>query len=168
MDRNRLAVEHLSLADGLAGKHARRSGAEFDECRGIARLKLVECSRRFKPGNGAPFSAFAHRRIAGALIDADRKRTAHRSESGRNIEAREQLPADQPSFEPSPFEQAAASELWRFVDRLPRTERIAIRMRFIGNAKLHEIGSHLGVTESRACQLVSAGLKTLHNLCAYR
>jgi RNA polymerase sigma factor for flagellar operon FliA len=44
---------------------------------------------------------------------------------------------------------------------LPERERTALSLYYIHEMSLKEVGSVLGVTESRACQLCSQGLKRL-------
>ena len=53
------------------------------------------------------------------------------------------------------------SEVARAVQNLPPKERIAVTMSYLENLTLKEIGQQLGVTESRACQLRSQGVKRL-------
>ncbi|HCH61617.1 MAG: RNA polymerase sigma factor FliA [Deltaproteobacteria bacterium] len=53
------------------------------------------------------------------------------------------------------------SEVARAVENLPAKERIAVTMSYLENLTLKEIGKRLGVTESRACQLRSQGVKRL-------
>jgi RNA polymerase sigma factor for flagellar operon FliA len=53
------------------------------------------------------------------------------------------------------------SEVARAVYNLPPKERSAVTMSYLENLTLKEIGKRLGVTESRACQLRSQGVKRL-------
>ena len=52
------------------------------------------------------------------------------------------------------------------VMQLPERERQAIDLYYFQGLQLKEIGSHLGVTESRACQLCSQGIKRLRKRLA--
>jgi RNA polymerase sigma factor for flagellar operon FliA len=60
---------------------------------------------------------------------------------------------------------AEHAELWTLVReavlRLPERERTAIDMYYFQGRQLKEVGSALGVTESRACQLCGQGIKRL-------
>ncbi len=49
------------------------------------------------------------------------------------------------------------------VDHLPERERDAVVMYYIQRHTLRDIGQHLGVTESRACQLRGQGVKRLQH-----
>jgi len=53
------------------------------------------------------------------------------------------------------------SEVARAVGNLPPKERAAVTLSYLENLTLKEIGQKLGVTESRACQLRSQGVKRL-------
>ncbi len=53
------------------------------------------------------------------------------------------------------------SEVARAVENLPPKERSAVTLSYLENLTLKEIGERLGVTESRACQLRSQGVKRL-------
>lgn len=52
-------------------------------------------------------------------------------------------------------------EVARAVGNLPQKERAAVTMSYLEHLTLREIGKQLGVTESRACQLRSQGVKRL-------
>lgn len=53
-------------------------------------------------------------------------------------------------------------------DNLPDRERQAIQLHYYQEMKLKEVGSMLGVTESRACQLCKQGIKRLRKRLAPR
>jgi RNA polymerase sigma factor for flagellar operon FliA len=53
------------------------------------------------------------------------------------------------------------SEVARAVHNLPPKERAAVTLSYLESLTLKEIGQRLGVTESRACQLRSQGVKRL-------
>lgn len=52
-------------------------------------------------------------------------------------------------------------EMLEAVKRLPERERVAVSMYYLGERSLKEIGSELGVSESRACQLRRQGVERL-------
>jgi RNA polymerase sigma-B factor len=64
--RERIVLLALPLADGIAGRYARR-GIEIDDLVQVARTALVKVVARYRPGAGAGFSAFATPSIAGEL-----------------------------------------------------------------------------------------------------
>ncbi len=51
--------------------------------------------------------------------------------------------------------------LYEELDRLPRRERLAINRSFFQGWPLKRVGNELGVSESRACQIVGQGVKRL-------
>ncbi|MCB9663716.1 MAG: FliA/WhiG family RNA polymerase sigma factor [Alphaproteobacteria bacterium] len=60
------------------------------------------------------------------------------------------------------WEQAELTdEIVEAVKRLPERERVAVSMYYLGERSLKEIGSELGVSESRACQLRRQGVERL-------
>jgi RNA polymerase sigma factor for flagellar operon FliA len=52
--------------------------------------------------------------------------------------------------------------------RLPDRQRTVIALSLDGGATLAEIGRHLGVTESRACQIRTSGMRTLRSYLTER
>jgi RNA polymerase sigma factor for flagellar operon FliA len=57
--------------------------------------------------------------------------------------------------------QELRSEVAVAVSNLPERERIAVTLSYLEHMTLKQIGQELGVTESRACQLRSQGVKRL-------
>ena len=47
------------------------------------------------------------------------------------------------------------------LERLPEREKTALALYYLQEMSLKEVGSVLGVTESRACQLCGQGIKRL-------
>lgn len=63
---------HAGFARGLAVRHFRdrTSGdIEFEDLKQLAYAGLLEALSRFDPARGAPFRAFAARRISGSILD---------------------------------------------------------------------------------------------------
>ena len=65
-DADALVEEHLGLADRIARRLTPAGQAREDFVQ-VARLGLVEAARRFEPGRGVPFSAYASTVITGHL-----------------------------------------------------------------------------------------------------
>lgn len=61
-----LVALHLDLCDGLARRYAAR-GIERDDLNQVARLGLLMALRRYRPGQGPSFTAFAIPTICGEL-----------------------------------------------------------------------------------------------------
>ena len=73
----------------------------------------------------------------------------------------EQVPTDDPGLEDLWVEYEVKQEVVDAIRLLPRKERMAVNLYYLKGLTLKEIGSTLGVTESRACQLRSQGVKRL-------
>lgn len=72
--RDRLIKTHLDLVKSIAGDIRARPlgrGIEFDDLVAYGAIGLVEAATRFEE-RGVPFSAFARRRIYGAIVDGIR------------------------------------------------------------------------------------------------
>ena len=81
--REQLFSLHVGFARRVAARHYRDRGGdvEFQDLFQLACAGLLEALDRFEPDNGAPFTAFARRRVSGAVLDG----------IGKLSEAREQL-----------------------------------------------------------------------------
>ena len=67
----RLIEEHLSLARRIAWRFGERTGLRdsFDDLLQAAFVGLVEAATHYDPQRQCEFSAYAHRRIEGAIVD---------------------------------------------------------------------------------------------------
>jgi len=70
--RDKLVMEHVGLVKAMAGRLANRlpSQVEVSELISVGVLGLIDAAGRFNPALGVPFSAFARRRIHGAMLDS--------------------------------------------------------------------------------------------------
>jgi RNA polymerase sigma factor for flagellar operon FliA len=73
----------------------------------------------------------------------------------------EQVAVDEPGLEDLWVEYEVKQEVVDAIRLLPRKERMAVNLYYLKGLTLKEIGATLGVTESRACQLRSQGVKRL-------
>ena len=119
---------------------------------------LVECAQRYDPSLGSAvaagedqFWAYAYPRVRGAMQDALR-RWFHWDQSNH-------APREQPMSLDEAIEHEVAVEdppctvdAWAALARLPERERNVV-FRYACGESLTSIGSSLGVTESRACQI---------------
>jgi RNA polymerase sigma factor for flagellar operon FliA len=73
--RNDLIVAHMGLVKVLASRLARRVPAqvEIGELVSAGVVGLVDAATRYRPSLGVPFSAFARRRVHGAMLDSLRE-----------------------------------------------------------------------------------------------
>ncbi len=70
--RDQLVMEHVGLVKAMASRLANRlpPQVEVAELVSVGVLGLIDAAGRFKPSLGVPFSAFARRRIHGAMLDS--------------------------------------------------------------------------------------------------
>jgi RNA polymerase sigma factor FliA len=70
--RDQLVMEHVGLVKAMASRLANRlpPQVEVSELVSVGVLGLIDAAGRFRPSLGVPFSAFARRRIHGAMLDA--------------------------------------------------------------------------------------------------
>ena len=95
-DEQRRWVEHaaprvLLIARALASRLAHMA---FDELMSAGYEGLVQAARRYDPSSGVPFSAFAHYRVRGAMIDSARRSmpaVRRRNRALRTLEASQSL-----------------------------------------------------------------------------
>ncbi len=80
-------------------------------------------------------------------------------ESSTTIE--DQVVSGDPGIEDLWVEYEVKQEVMDAIRLLPRKERIAVSLYYLKGLTLREIGTMLGVTESRACQLRSQGVKRM-------
>jgi len=70
--RDELVMEHVGLVKAMASRLAHRlpPQVEVSELVSVGVLGLIDAAGRFRPSLGVPFSAFARRRIHGAMLDS--------------------------------------------------------------------------------------------------
>lgn len=70
--RDQLVMEHVGLVKAMASRLANRlpPQVEISELVSVGVIGLIDAAGRFKPSLGVPFSAFARRRIHGAMLDS--------------------------------------------------------------------------------------------------
>src|SRR3954464_2000058 len=71
-NRDRLVMEHVGLVKSMAQRLAMRlpSQVEVSDLVSVGAIGLIDAARRYKPGLGVPFDAFARRRVQGAMLDS--------------------------------------------------------------------------------------------------
>jgi RNA polymerase sigma factor (sigma-70 family) len=99
--REALIVEHMPAAERIARSLHHKSFSHLDVADLIATgyIGLVEASKRYKPSRGA-FGPFLYWRVAGAIVDANRRR-AYREEIHESLdEIQERLGYLPPHLDP--------------------------------------------------------------------
>ena len=69
--RDALVMAHVGLVKTMARRLAQRLPSQVDvgDLIGVGMVGLIEAAQRYRPSTGVPFSAFARRRLHGAMLD---------------------------------------------------------------------------------------------------
>jgi RNA polymerase sigma factor for flagellar operon FliA len=149
-------------------------------------IGLIDAVDRFDHGRGVPFEAFARVRIQGAVIDELRRldgRSRHfwrRVREGTTDE--ESMPPAvsldlliEAGTEPAGNDMTTSlleQDLWNDVGialmTLPRRERGVLQRYYGASRTLREIGSEMGVSEARVCQLHARAIAQLRRMLTMR
>jgi len=163
--RDRLVLEHLEWARGIAAKLARRLPTWFtpEELVGPAEIGLIEAASRYDATKNDNFRAYAQRRVFGSCIGAIRRRE-YRERSHFELEDVHTSTAPMPDVEA----QAAITrqQMWDRVRELPPANARVIRAHYLAGMTLVEIAGRMGVSESWVCRLHREGLAMLQGRCA--
>ncbi|MCC7034590.1 MAG: FliA/WhiG family RNA polymerase sigma factor [Acidobacteria bacterium] len=135
--RDRLVMEHVGLVKAMAGRLANRlpSQVEVSELISVGVLGLIDAAGRFNPALGVPFSAFARRRIHGAMLDSLRDldwaprtlRKLRRDVDGAIAGLRESLGREPEAREIAGALGVSEVEYDRLLDRLRSVDLAVIR-----------------------------------------
>jgi RNA polymerase sigma factor for flagellar operon FliA len=176
-------TEQLAMVRRIALTMLRHlpSHVELDDLVSLGHLGLIEARQRFDSERGVPFVAFAAQRIKGAMLDGlrradplsrdDRARVRAEeieapvfvSSSTFNVEDASDEDGHAVSALPDEFlaRQQVTLLLKAAVAQLPERERFVARRYFFDEQPLKAIGQELGVSESRASQVVSSAVALL-------
>jgi RNA polymerase sigma factor for flagellar operon FliA len=190
-------IAHLGFARAVASRalDPRCRGADREDLVAWGVVGLVQAARRYRDDAGAPFAAYAARRVRGQVLDSLRERDPlTRSARRAYREAREQEPdLPPPVVEVSldrciaagldPFDWGSAGagtarpgrtrcseDLWRRVAialrKLEPIERKVLVLSFARELTLKEIGTQIGLSESGVCRLRARALRHVRARCA--
>ncbi len=190
-------IAHLGFARAVASRalDPRCHGADREDLVAWGVLGLVQAARRFRDDAGAPFGAYAARRVRGQVLDALRERDPLTRSARRAYRAAREQDADlpQPVVEVSldrcliaGLETAAwgalgaaeggagrsryRSEQWQHVARelkhLDPLERKVLVLSYARGLTLKEIGARIGLSESGVCRLRARALRNVRTRCA--
>ena len=190
-------IAHLGFARAVASRalDPRCRGADRDDLVAWGVLGLVQAARRYRDDAGAPFGAYAARRVRGQVLDALRERDPlTRSARRAYREAREHDASLPPpvievsldrcvaaGLEAADWGSAVAgragpgrarcrNEQWDRVARelraLDPVERKVLVLSFGRGYTLKEIGARIGLSESGVCRLRARALRHVRARCA--
>jgi len=189
-------IAHLGFARAVASRalDPRCRGADREDLVAWGVLGLVQAAHRYRDDAGAPFAAYAARRVRGQVLDALRERDPLTRSARRAFrEAREQEPDLPPPVVEVSLDRCVAAGLeglewgsaagaarpgrtrrteqqWRRVAaemrRLEPMERKVLVLSFARELTLKEIGAQIGLSESGVCRLRARALRHVRARCA--
>ncbi|HEY8647832.1 MAG TPA: sigma-70 family RNA polymerase sigma factor [Candidatus Limnocylindria bacterium] len=189
-------IAHLGFAKAIAARalDPRCHGADREDLVAWGVLGLVQAARRYRDDAGAPFGAYAARRVRGQVLDALRERDPLTRAARRAYRAAREQDADlpQPIVEVSldrcmaagrevafewgsqgtarPARSCWSQEQWARVAAelrgLPPLERKVLVLSFARGLTLKEIGVRIGLSESGVCRLRARALRDVRARCA--
>jgi RNA polymerase sigma factor for flagellar operon FliA len=140
--RDQLVMEHVGLVKAMASRLANRlpPQVEVSELVSVGVLGLIDAAGRFRPSLGVPFSAFARRRIHGAMLDSLRGldwapravRKLRRDVDAAIANLRFELGREPESADIARALDVSESEYEKMLDRLKVAELASIRQSSVG------------------------------------
>ena len=182
-------IAHLGFARAVASRSLdpRCRGADREDLIAWGVFGLVQAARRYRGDLGAPFGAYAARRVRGQVLDALRDRDPLTRTERRAFREQQKLAVDlpQPYVEVSldrlaelgtvdvAERSAAATRVdarWHAVAgelaRLTPIERKVVVLAYAKSMTLKEIGAKVALSESGVCRVRARALKKLRAACA--
>ena len=182
-------IAHLGFARAVASRSLdpRCRGADREDLIAWGVFGLVQAARRYRGDLGAPFGAYAARRVRGQVLDALRDRDPLTRTERRAFREQQKISEDlpQPYVEVSldrlaelgdmdVAERAAgaprADPRWRTVAgalaMLSPIERKVLVLAYAKGLTLKEIGARVSLSESGVCRVRARALRKLRAACA--
>ena len=182
-------IAHLGFARAVASRSLdpRCRGADRDDLIAWGVFGLVQAARRYRGDMGAPFGAYAARRIRGQVLDALRERDPLTRTERRAFREKQKVNVDlpQPYVEisldrlaelgeadlPDPSgPRARLDPRWQQVagalKLLSPIERRVVVMAYAKGMTLKEIGERVSLSESGVCRVRARALRKLRAACA--
>ena len=182
-------IAHLGFARAVASRSLdpRCRGADREDLIAWGVFGLVQAARRYRGDLGAPFGAYAARRVRGQVLDALRERDPLTRTERRAFREQQKLAADLPQpyvevsldrlaelgnadIAESDARAAKADPRWHLVagalGSLSPVERKVIVLAFAKGMTLKEIGVRVSLSESGVCRVRARALKKLRAACA--
>ncbi|HEU5287219.1 MAG TPA: sigma-70 family RNA polymerase sigma factor [Candidatus Limnocylindria bacterium] len=180
---------HLAFARAVAARSLdpRCRGADREDLIAWGVFGLVQAARRYRGDLGAPFGAYAARRVRGQVLDALRERDPLTRSERRAFREAQKISEDLPP----PYVEVSLDRLAELGEPTvpedevprhhadPRWDRVASELRslsalerrvvvdaFARGLTLREIGKRVGLSESGVCRVRARALKKLRDRCA--
>ena len=182
-------IAHLGFARAVASRSLdpRCRGADREDLIAWGVFGLVQAARRYRGDLGAPFGAYAARRVRGQVLDALRERDPLTRTERRAFREQQKISEDVPP----PYVEISLERLAELGDgdvvtaaararrADPRWPGVAVALRALaplerkvlvlayGNQMtLREIGARVGLSESGVCRVRGRALRKLRAQCA--
>lgn len=182
-------IAHLGFARAVASRSLdpRCRGADREDLIAWGVFGLVQAARRYRGDMGAPFGAYAARRIRGQVLDALRERDPLTRTERRAFREKQKVSPElpQPYVEisldrlaelggadpPDPSgPRARIDPRWQQVagalKLLSLIERSVVVMAYAKGMTLKEIGERVSLSESGVCRVRARALRKLRAACA--
>jgi RNA polymerase sigma factor for flagellar operon FliA len=181
-------LAHLGFARAVASRSLdpRCRGADREDLIAWGVFGLVQAARRYRGDLGAPFGAYAARRVRGQVLDALRERDPLTRTERRAFREQQKISEDLPQ----PYVEVSLDRLAELGDsdvsgsprlpprtdpRWPRVaaalasltavERRVVVMAYAKGMTLKEIGARVSLSESGVCRVRARALKKLRASC---
>lgn len=173
-----LATSNFMMVERIVGGMVARGQVPrwlADESAGYGMIGLVEAARRFEVSLNVPFTAFAAKKIKFAVMDGLRQLDhlsrkhclevkADEAEEPSFCTVESALVNDDPAlaFEVDHSRRLESKEFWEAVSNLlPERNAEIVRLYFLEQKKLKEIGSVYGLSETRICEIIRKSIESL-------
>lgn len=151
--QNTLIINNLNLAHNLARKQGKKiTCISYDELKSAAYLGLVQAAKQFSPNKNIPFACFARFRIIGAIKDYLRELSWGTRSKKIQMDFSDEY-ISRKTFTTKKFEE--------LIESLDCQSRYILRLYYLENNKIHEIGTKLSLHPSRIHQLIKEAYEKL-------
>jgi RNA polymerase sigma factor FliA len=181
-------IAHLGFARAVASRSLdpRCRGADREDLIAWGVFGLVQAARRYRGDLGAPFGAYAARRVRGQVLDALRDRDPLTRTERRAFREQQKISEDLPP----PYVEISLERLAELGDadvaiaatqarqRDPRWSAVALALQHLAPLErrvlvlaygremtLREIGERVGLSESGTCRVRARALRKLRAAC---
>ena len=177
-------IAHLGFARAVAARSLdpRCRGADREDLIAWGVFGLVQAARRYRGDLGAPFGAYAARRVRGQVLDALRERDPLTRSERRAFRAAQKVSDDLPppyveisldrlaeigddEFTQNAAVAARVDPRWPMVAErlraLSELERRVVVLAYARELTLREIGVRIGLSESGVCRVRARALRKL-------
>ena len=182
-------IAHLGFARAVASRSLdpRCRGADREDLIAWGVLGLVQAARRYRGDMGAPFGAYAARRVRGQVLDALRERDPLTRTERRAFREKQKVSPELPQ----PYVEISLDRLaelggaeppdpsgprvridprWQQVagalKLLSPIERSVVVLAYAKGMTLKEIGERVSLSESGVCRVRARALRKLRAVCA--